>query len=265
MLLNNMCEVFNCRLLDGRDRPIISTLEYCREYLMKRTVIVLKNISKSDGPLTPTATKLFQVIKNQASECIAQWNGGNLYGVTGPFNDQCVVDIAHRTCTCRKWELTGMPCKHVVATMWNMAANRVEVGVPETWVHPCYRLDTWREVYSHHISPIRAKILWPKSNIPTTILPPNYHPQVGRPQKKRKKSAGEDIPMVRNNKLSRKSQTVTCTLCKSKGHNRRSCKGPSVPKGKKNASGASGSNVAAKKASKNATDFIFDPLTELPP
>lgn len=59
--------------------------------------------------------------------------------------------------------------------------------------------------------------------------------------------------MVRNNKLSRKSQTVTCTLCKSKGHNRRSCKGPSVPKGKKNASGASGSNVAAKKASKNAT------------
>ncbi|GJX47308.1 mutator type transposase [Tanacetum coccineum] len=38
----------------------------------------------------------------------------------------------------RKWELTRMPCKHAVASIWNMAANRVVVGVPETWVHPCH-------------------------------------------------------------------------------------------------------------------------------
>ncbi|GKB59646.1 hypothetical protein Tco_0915832 [Tanacetum coccineum] len=75
--------------------------------------------------------------------------------------------------------------------------------------------------------------MWPKSNIPTIILPPNHYPQVGRPPNKRKKSAGEDIPMVRNNKLSMRSQTVTCVLCHTKGHNRRSCKGHDVPKGNK--------------------------------
>ncbi|GJX86357.1 hypothetical protein Tco_0337131 [Tanacetum coccineum] len=90
-----------------------------------------------------------------------------------------------------------MPSKHVVASIWNMAANRVVVGVPETWVHPCYRLDTWKEVYSHHINPIKGKIMWPKSNIPTIILPLNHHPQVGRPPKKRKRSfKGPQVPKV---------------------------------------------------------------------
>ena len=70
MLLNNICEVFNAQLVDGMDRPIISTLEYAREYLMKRVVIVKKMIEKSDGPLTPTATKLLNVVKFQAKDCI---------------------------------------------------------------------------------------------------------------------------------------------------------------------------------------------------
>nr|GEW07338.1 hypothetical protein [Tanacetum cinerariifolium] len=71
MLLNNMYEVFNGQFLDGRNRPIISSLEYAREYLMKRTVTVLQTIAKSNGPLTPTATKLFQAINDEATECEA--------------------------------------------------------------------------------------------------------------------------------------------------------------------------------------------------
>nr|KAJ0189312.1 hypothetical protein LSAT_V11C800412450 [Lactuca sativa] len=35
-LLNNICEVFNSKLDEGRDIPIITCLEYIREYLMKR-------------------------------------------------------------------------------------------------------------------------------------------------------------------------------------------------------------------------------------
>ncbi|GKG31871.1 hypothetical protein Tco_0426821, partial [Tanacetum coccineum] len=54
-----MCEVFNEKLVGGRDKPAISTLEFAREYLMKRIVNVNKLIDKCDGPLTPTTTKLF--------------------------------------------------------------------------------------------------------------------------------------------------------------------------------------------------------------
>lgn len=66
VLLNNMCEVFNKQLVDGRDKPIISALEYIREYLMKRLANVQKVIEKCEGPLTPTATKTFELIKKEA-------------------------------------------------------------------------------------------------------------------------------------------------------------------------------------------------------
>ncbi|GJY94217.1 mutator type transposase [Tanacetum coccineum] len=41
VLLINMCEIYNGKLVAGRDRPIISTLEFAREYLMKRYYIML--------------------------------------------------------------------------------------------------------------------------------------------------------------------------------------------------------------------------------
>ncbi|GJV15711.1 hypothetical protein Tco_1361034 [Tanacetum coccineum] len=73
------------------------------------------------------------------------------------------------------------------------------------------RLETWRQVYSHHINPIRGKIMWPKSPIPTTILPLNHQSTVCRPSLKirtENKSAGQ-------------------------GHNKRSCIGPRKDAGNK--------------------------------
>ncbi|KAL4582042.1 hypothetical protein LXL04_006579 [Taraxacum kok-saghyz] len=39
-LTSNVCEVFNSKILDARDKPVIICLEYIREYLMKRIVDV---------------------------------------------------------------------------------------------------------------------------------------------------------------------------------------------------------------------------------
>ncbi|GJZ44113.1 mutator type transposase [Tanacetum coccineum] len=73
-----------------------------------------------------------------------QWNGRHQYGVTGPSGDQVVVDVHERTCSCRKWELTGMHCKHALASIWNMATNSIDVWTPKSWVHPTYWLVTWQ-------------------------------------------------------------------------------------------------------------------------
>jgi hypothetical protein len=225
VLLNNMCEVMNSKLVDGRDKPIITALEYIREYLMRRIVNVLQVIERSEGPLTPTATKIFESTKKDAAKYIAVWNGGEQYQVSGPYGDQCVVDAKQRTCTCRRWELTGMPCKHAVAAIWNMAKNSQQVGLPETWILPTYRLETWKQVYSFKVFPINGRSLWPKSVVPTIITPPTHHKPVGRPKKARKKSAVELEDMTRGGRLSKKNTTVTCGKCNKKGHNSRTCNG----------------------------------------
>nr|GEW53914.1 putative reverse transcriptase domain-containing protein [Tanacetum cinerariifolium] len=101
------------------------------------------------------------------------------------FNKECydwlaLIPPQH----CARAYFLGMPCKHVVASIWNMAANRVDVGVPETW---------------------------PKSNIPTIILPPNHRPQVGRPPKKRKRSPGYNKRTCKGQQVPKVNKTATTT------------------------------------------------------
>ncbi|GKA03366.1 mutator type transposase [Tanacetum coccineum] len=222
LLINNICEVFNRQLLDARDSPIITALEHVREYLMKRIVIVQKIIEKCDGPLTPAVAKVFDIIKEASSGCIVDWNGADLYQVKGFLQEQYVVNLSQKTCSCRKWEISGIPCKHAIAAIHDMADNGNDVGIPEDWVHDSYKLATWKAVYSHKVNPVNGRELWSKFDCPTTLLPPKIHPQIGRPPKKRKKSKGE-IVMVKGNKLTRQGKTVTCSLCHAAGHNKRSC------------------------------------------
>ncbi|XP_071740331.1 uncharacterized protein [Rutidosis leptorrhynchoides] len=106
VLLSNMCEYFNRWIVDGRDKPIITCLEFIREYLMKRIDIVNKKIMKSEGLLTPKATKVFEGIKKEENKYTAVYNGSGMFQVNGPHNDQVVVDMSQETCACRKWELT---------------------------------------------------------------------------------------------------------------------------------------------------------------
>ncbi|GJS97805.1 mutator type transposase [Tanacetum coccineum] len=60
--------------------------------------------------------------------------------------------------------------------------------------------------------------------IKTTLLPPKVVVPVGRPSKKRKRSAGEVETLVISGKIGRKGLQVSCSSCKGKGHNKRGCK-----------------------------------------
>ena len=142
MLLNNLCEVFNSKLIEGRDKPIITCLEYIREYMMKRICNVIKVQQKCAGPLTPTTTKIMETNTTNASNYIARWNSSDKYEVQGPWQDQHVVDMGQRVCSCRKWELTGIPCRHVIAVLFDKADNGEDVGELYTYVHKVHWLET---------------------------------------------------------------------------------------------------------------------------
>nr|GEW79284.1 transposase, mutator type [Tanacetum cinerariifolium] len=114
------------------------------------------------------------------------------------WSSNCISGRAHYDVLLNNMceELTGMPCKHSVATINDMGNNGIQVGIPEAW-----------------------------SSISLILTPPDYHTPIGRPPKKRKKSASElSDTMVKNGNLSRSGKTITCTICKKLGHNQRSCK-----------------------------------------
>ncbi|XP_076928789.1 uncharacterized protein LOC143592874 [Bidens hawaiensis] len=233
VMINNICEVYNGKIVEARDRPIISALEYVREYLMRRIVTVLGIIDKYEGLLTPRATQMFEAIQKQANHYSVQWNGGDLYEVSGKPTDPYVVNLAMRTCSCKGWEITGMPCRHAVAALWFMAANGGRVGALESWVHAVHTMDRWKLVYSFKVNPINGMTLWTKCEAPTTIVAPKHHTMAGRPKKARKRSVVEKDDIPATGKLTRKNTFGACSRCGSTGHNVRTCTGPLKKKGKK--------------------------------
>ncbi|GKB34286.1 heat stress transcription factor B-4-like protein [Tanacetum coccineum] len=96
LLLNNICEVFNGKIVGGRNKLLITLLKYIKEYCMKIILNVQGVIDKCIVPLTPTATRIMESIKKEAHLMKEQWNGVNKYQVSGSLVDQCVVDVLTR-------------------------------------------------------------------------------------------------------------------------------------------------------------------------
>ncbi|GJZ77494.1 mutator type transposase, partial [Tanacetum coccineum] len=214
--------VLNRQLLDGRDKPIITCLEFIRQYLMKRIVIVQQLINKSSGPITPNATKIFNNIKKEAAQSSVLWNGGDLYQATSPHGTQ-----------------TWQPMVRNLVYLSHGLVNAIG-----------YLLG--KNMYRFKINPCNGQDMWKKSPSPITLTPPDYHTPVGRPPKKRKKSAAELFDgIVKNGKLSRAGKSVTCNKCGQVGHNSRSCKGQRGPQAYASVSAArpSGNHLQASQAS----------------
>ncbi|XP_023758056.1 uncharacterized protein LOC111906539 [Lactuca sativa] len=221
--LKKINEEAHAWLDEGRDKPIITCLEYIREYLMKRLCVVQKVIDMCEDILTLTATTVFEKIKTDAAKYVARYNGTEKYQLASTCQDQYVVNLNDQSCSCRFREIIGFPCRHDVCVIWDKIENCENAPHVDEWVHPCYRLSTWKAMYFNKFDPLNGRSMWPKSDCPFTLLPTKHKTQVGRPKKKRMR--GVDEPNSQVAKLSRKYLVITCSKCHNKGNNSRTCKG----------------------------------------
>ncbi|KAH0712686.1 hypothetical protein KY289_008645 [Solanum tuberosum] len=218
ILLNNQCEVFNKFILDARDKPIIKLLETIRHLLMTR---INSNREKAEkwnlGDICPTIKKKLTKIMEDAATYIPKKSNMWNYEVIGPVEgDTWAVDLYNRTCSCRQWELSGIPCKHAISSIW---LKNDEVL---NYVDDCYKVETYQKIYEVPILPMNGPDLWPKSQNPP-LLPPLYLKKTkkGKKQKLRKKE--DDESGASRMKLKRKQKSVHCKKCGRPGHNSRTC------------------------------------------
>ncbi|KAH0693942.1 hypothetical protein KY285_021039 [Solanum tuberosum] len=116
----------------------------------------------------------------------------------------------------RKKGLKWIPCAHAIAAIHHDEANLLDSMWPET------------------------------SN--SKVKPPPVRKMPGRPGKKRKKELGE-VPS--SGKLPKRGKTVSCSACKSKGHNIRTCpnKPPAISEGITTSQASASSNRSGKQKS----------------
>ena len=180
---NNICESFNSYINAAREMPILSMVEWIRRRLMKRIYVKASAMKKYRGEICPNAQENLEHKKVESKDCFCTPAGELRYEVD--FGDtRNVVDLAKRTCSCRFWDLTGIPCKHTVSAIWT---NREK---PEDYVHKYYSKATYMAVYKHLIMPVPSKDQWETSNFPD-VHPNMVRKPAGRPKKKRIRTADE--------------------------------------------------------------------------
>ena len=60
--------------------------------------------------ICPKTFKKLEKTKKKAMACDVIWAGETVFEVTVSSIRTYVVDIGQRVCSCRKWDVTGIPC-----------------------------------------------------------------------------------------------------------------------------------------------------------
>ncbi|XP_062080238.1 uncharacterized protein LOC133784994 [Humulus lupulus] len=121
ILLNNMCGAFNGTksILAARDRPILSMLERLRMYLMQRMTKNRQTANTWNSNLAPKIVTILEKIKVEDGSHLPTKSGDLIYQIQTMYGFMYSVDLKTWVCSCRKWELTGIPCSHAVAAIWH--------------------------------------------------------------------------------------------------------------------------------------------------
>ena len=62
-----------------------------------------------------------------------------------------IIDLEKKECTCRGWQLTGLPCVHAIAYI---GTRRVEL---EDFVDPYYSVEIFKAAYATAVAPMPGK------------------------------------------------------------------------------------------------------------
>ncbi|GKA08658.1 hypothetical protein Tco_0687989 [Tanacetum coccineum] len=126
------------------------------------------------------------------------------------------VNLISRECSCRLWNLSGVPCIHVVAAFMHFKLN------PYIGVSSWYSQSKWFDTYQFSIKPVYGSKMW-QSIINTPPLLPIVKTMSGRPRKNMIKHLSE---LDDQHHVSRVGRVVTCQKCWRPGHNKSSCTNP---------------------------------------
>jgi hypothetical protein len=213
LIMNNLCECFNSYIIKSRDKPIITMLEMIRKKLMKRYQKKRQGIREYAGEWCPKIlAKLDHQCGKDAAECISHYAGEGLHEVECSYGSY-VVDLMHRSCGSRQWDMTGIPCPHAISAILYHSSK------PEQYLHQYYSVQNYKMAYDPMIYPVPSEDQWVRTG-QDEVDPPVVRAAPGRPKKVRRR--GPDEP--RNPHCIRKGGvTMRCSKCRAVGHNARTC------------------------------------------
>lgn len=210
--LSSNIEEFNRWILEARELPIIQVIERIHCKLMAEFEARRLKSSSWFSVLAPSAEKhMIEAINHASMYQVLRSDEVEFEVLSAERSD--IVNIGTHCCSCRDWQLYGIPCSHAVAAL---ISCRKDVYA---FAEKCFTVASYRQTYAEEINPIPGRIEWRKTgegidDETQVVRPPKFRRPPGRPEKKR--ICVED--------LNREKHTVHCSRCNQTGHYKTTCK-----------------------------------------
>ncbi|XP_039138760.1 uncharacterized protein LOC120276093 [Dioscorea cayenensis subsp. rotundata] len=208
-ITNNISESFNAWVAEARERPVLDLLDTIRQKIMVTMDKRRRMATKWKDDIVPSVKKYVRNLSRGLAAYEVQRCSDSKAEVSYK-GQRCEVLLADGICSCRKWQVSGIPCVHAMAFIFSIRGAKWE-----EYVDLYFSVEKTRVAYNLEIAPMPDINQWTCNGQLDGLLPPLSRRPAGRPKKNRIRAADEI-----------KSGRHKCARCGGFGHQARTCKEP---------------------------------------
>lgn len=212
-LISTFGQQFYSWVSEAHEFPITQMIDELRGKMMEAIYKRRVDSSQWMTKLTPCNEEKLRKETAMARSFQVLLTQGSTFEVRGENPEVlAVVNIDHWDCSCKGWQLTGLPCSHAIAVIECIGRS------PYDYCSRYFTTESFRLTYAESIHPVPNVDRPIEDELPevtavaVTVTPPPTKRPPGRPKKKQP----ESIDMMR--------RQLQCSKCKGLGHNKKTCK-----------------------------------------
>ncbi|XP_021640245.2 uncharacterized protein LOC110635274 [Hevea brasiliensis] len=207
-MTSNFGQQFYSWVSEAHELPITQMIDALRGKIMESIYTRRVESNQWMTKLTPSKEEKLQKETSIARSLQVLLSHGSTFEVRGESVD--IVDTDHWDCSCKGWQLNGLPCCHAIAVFECIGRN------PYDYCSRYFTIESYRSTYAESIHPVPnvdRPIQGESSDAGVIVTPPPTKRPPGRPKMKQ----AESIDIIK--------RQLQCSKCKGLGHNKKTCKG----------------------------------------
>ncbi|WVZ74436.1 LOW QUALITY PROTEIN: hypothetical protein U9M48_022615 [Paspalum notatum var. saurae] len=209
---NNIAETFNSWVRNEKSQGVIQLMDRIRQMIMQKMDMRRRLATKLTDKILPHIIKELHGMSRNLQYVIHKGhdNTAEIQGTTQSLKTwRHSVDLDNRTCTCNKWQITGLPCTHALSFINSLRNRSVE-----DYVDDYYSVAKFKKVYEGVVMPMTDRTQWPRVDMGFKLWPPLLKRSAGRPRTRRIMGVEEGGKIKKQMK---------CKRCGQFGHMMKTC------------------------------------------
>ncbi|XP_020191193.1 uncharacterized protein [Aegilops tauschii subsp. strangulata] len=198
---SNIVDAFNNWIPTKKEGSMVLMIDSLRIKIAEIMEARREACKSWEGPLTPSMDFKAQGEMSKASKLTVLCSSETVFEVRG--SGIFVVNLANWECTCRRWQLSGLPCMHAVAVFSRIGRSFYD------YCSKFFKIESYHMAYSGTILPIPDMDTFDFS-AGATIPPPK--PRTSDKPRRKRFNPNKVTTLIR-----------LCSRCKQAGHNKATC------------------------------------------